>query len=180
MAEVIYALESFVATQEGQLTVEKNEQLYLLNDDHYYWWYVQHYDSPDMGFVPAELVEFPNERLARQNSLRNQKVAPGSPSDRSTDELRPGLARQRSVRFQDSKTSDAAPKPHSPPPSVSFTEESPPDLTDESMDSSDSFENIDINEPTEEQLLPDAMESIHKLQQIQQKLQLLINSQMTN
>ena len=72
--ELTYALHTFVATVEGQINVSKGDILVLLDDSNPYWWLVrrkEHRSSADVGYLPAEFVEMPTERLARLNTHRN-------------------------------------------------------------------------------------------------------------
>jgi hypothetical protein len=67
----VYALFSFIATMEGQISVLKGEALELLDDSNSYWWAVKCIGSKEIGYIPAENIESPFERLARLNKQRN-------------------------------------------------------------------------------------------------------------
>lgn len=98
----IYALQDFSAFQTGQLTVKKDEPMQLLSDDHWYWWYVRKLRDSTMGFIPAELIELPNERLARMNSEWNiELAAPNLPKMVGSKPLRLAVRCAKSVRFID-------------------------------------------------------------------------------
>ncbi|KAJ3096733.1 hypothetical protein HK100_005502 [Physocladia obscura] len=64
---LVYALHSFVATLEGQVCVLKGDPLALLDDSNSYWWLI--------GYIPAENIETPSERIARLNRIRNVQLA---------------------------------------------------------------------------------------------------------
>jgi hypothetical protein len=76
----VYALFTFIATLEGQLGVAKGEALVLLDDSNSYWWLVKG-SSKKVGYVPAENIETPFERLARLNRSRNVELAIPTPAD---------------------------------------------------------------------------------------------------
>lgn len=73
--EFMYALRSFKATKEGQLAAKKGSTLVLLDDSNAYWWLFRAIDDDAIGYLPAELIETPTERLARQNKHRNADLA---------------------------------------------------------------------------------------------------------
>ncbi|KAI9486927.1 MAG: hypothetical protein EXX96DRAFT_474547 [Benjaminiella poitrasii] len=67
--DLVYALRTFVATTDGQTSVVKGDALVLLDDSNSYWWLVK--ASSETGYIPAENIEMPFERLARLNKHRN-------------------------------------------------------------------------------------------------------------
>ena len=74
----VYALHTFVATVEGQATCTKGDYLTLLDDSNSYWWLVRNLKDQSIGYLPAEHIETPPERLARFNKHRNVDYgAPG-------------------------------------------------------------------------------------------------------
>ncbi|KAG0218101.1 hypothetical protein BGX31_011694 [Mortierella sp. GBA43] len=75
---LVYAFHTFVATQEGQASVVRNDSLVLLEDTNVYWWLVRVLKTGVIGYIPAENIETPFERLARLNTYRN--VATTAPS----------------------------------------------------------------------------------------------------
>jgi len=101
----VYANHGFSATIEGQVAVTKNQMLTLLDDSNNYWWLVRDVDKGTVGYVPAEYIETPLERLARRNKHLN--IDPGA------GEIRPS-----SPALQDWW----AGKPWIPPKSVKFDE----------------------------------------------------------
>ena len=66
---------TFVATVEGQASVVKGDSLVLLDDTNSYWWLVNVLKTEDVGYIPAENIETPYERLARLNKFRNVDVS---------------------------------------------------------------------------------------------------------
>lgn len=71
----VYALFTFVASMEGQISVLKGEPLDLLDDSNSYWWAVKCISTDEIGYIPAENVETPFEKLARFNRTRNVDLA---------------------------------------------------------------------------------------------------------
>ncbi|KAI7902127.1 uncharacterized protein BX663DRAFT_511827 [Cokeromyces recurvatus] len=72
--EVVYTLHSFEATMDGQATVKKGDALTLLDDSNSYWWLIRDLKSLEVGYIPAENIETPFERLARLNKHRNIEI----------------------------------------------------------------------------------------------------------
>lgn len=73
--DLVYALHTFLATVEGQASVVKGDQLTLLDDSNSYWWLVRVLKTSAVGYIPAENIETPFERLARLNKHRNVDVS---------------------------------------------------------------------------------------------------------
>lgn len=79
--DLVYSLHSFAATVEGQANVVKGDSLFLMDDSNSYWWLVRVLKTQEVGYIPAENIETPFERLARLNKHRNVDVGPStSPS----------------------------------------------------------------------------------------------------
>ncbi|KAI8605525.1 hypothetical protein EDD21DRAFT_363337 [Dissophora ornata] len=76
---LVYAFHTFVATQEGQASVVRNDSLMLLEDANVYWWLVRVLKTGVIGYIPAENIETPFERLARLNKYRNVGLSAPSP-----------------------------------------------------------------------------------------------------
>ncbi|RUS15419.1 hypothetical protein BC937DRAFT_92482 [Endogone sp. FLAS-F59071] len=72
--DLVYALHTFVATVEGQASVVKGDALTLLDDSNSYWWLVKVLKTTEVGYIPAENIETPYERLARLNKHRNVEL----------------------------------------------------------------------------------------------------------
>lgn len=73
--EFVYALHTFVATVEGQANATKGDTMVLLDDSNSYWWLVRVVKDSSIGYLPAEHIETPLERLARLNKHRNLDLA---------------------------------------------------------------------------------------------------------
>ncbi|KAH9887608.1 hypothetical protein C8Q73DRAFT_794614 [Cubamyces lactineus] len=73
--DLVYALHSFAATVEGQANVVKGDSLFLMDDNNSYWWLVRVLKTQEVGYIPAENIETPFERLARLNKHRNVDLA---------------------------------------------------------------------------------------------------------
>lgn len=72
--DLVYALHNFVATVEGQANAAKGDTMVLLDDSNSYWWLVRVVKDATIGYLPAEHIETPTERLARLNKHRNIDV----------------------------------------------------------------------------------------------------------
>ncbi|KAL1925371.1 uncharacterized protein VTP21DRAFT_254 [Calcarisporiella thermophila] len=68
---LVYAIHPFPATVKGQVTVVRNDTLHLLDDSNSYWWLVKVVRTAEIGYIPAENIETPYERLARLNKHKN-------------------------------------------------------------------------------------------------------------
>lgn len=75
---LVYALHTFLATVDGQASVVKGDKLLLLDDSNSYWWLVRVLKTQAVGYIPAENIETPWERLARLNKHRNVDVRKSS------------------------------------------------------------------------------------------------------
>ena len=71
----VYALHTFLATVEGQASVVRGDSLVLLDDSNAYWWLIRVQKTQELGYIPAENIETPDERLARLNKHRNIDVS---------------------------------------------------------------------------------------------------------
>ncbi|CCA78030.1 hypothetical protein PIIN_06882 [Serendipita indica DSM 11827] len=83
--DLVYSLHTFVATVEGQANVVKGDSLFLMDDSNSYWWLVRVLKTQEVGYIPAENIETPFERLARLNKHRNVDLAAASPEERTHD-----------------------------------------------------------------------------------------------
>ncbi|KAF8313400.1 hypothetical protein DL93DRAFT_1166009 [Clavulina sp. PMI_390] len=79
----VYSLRNFHATTEGQANVNKGDELILMDDTNSYWWLVKVLPHFEIGYIPAENIETPVERLARLNKHRNVDLASPTPADRA-------------------------------------------------------------------------------------------------
>ena len=75
---------TFLATVEGQASVVKGDSLLLLDDANSYWWLVRVLKTEDVGYIPAENIETPYERLARLNKHRNVDIAAATMQERES------------------------------------------------------------------------------------------------
>ncbi|KAI9307076.1 hypothetical protein BJ944DRAFT_228946, partial [Cunninghamella echinulata] len=83
--DLVYALHTFTATVEGQASVFKGDALILMEDTNIYWWLVEVLKTREIGYIPAENIETPYERLARLNKHRNVELTtPSSDLDTSS------------------------------------------------------------------------------------------------
>ncbi|KAF8249530.1 hypothetical protein K440DRAFT_649252 [Wilcoxina mikolae CBS 423.85] len=105
--EMVYALHHFSATVEGQANAAKGEHMVLLDDSNSYWWLVRIVRDSSIGYLPAEHIETPTERLARLNKHRNIDLAANMLSDsvheKSRNPLRKAMRRRnaKTVAFTD-------------------------------------------------------------------------------
>ncbi|KAG2103010.1 hypothetical protein BD769DRAFT_1696205 [Suillus cothurnatus] len=107
--DLVYSLHSFAATVEGQASVVKGDSLFLMDDSNSYWWLVRVLKTQDVGYIPAENIETPFERLARLNKHRNVDLAHATPQ-----ELQEDVERVRN------NLSSRAGSHHSPSPTPGF------------------------------------------------------------
>ncbi|ODO06944.1 hypothetical protein I350_04305 [Cryptococcus amylolentus CBS 6273] len=82
-----YALHTFLATVEGQASVVKGDSLVLLDDANSYWWLVRVLKTEDVGYIPAENIETPYERLARLNKHRNIDLAAATKNEKQLGQV---------------------------------------------------------------------------------------------
>ncbi|KAF6838180.1 Tip elongation aberrant protein Tea4 [Colletotrichum plurivorum] len=85
--EFVYALHTFVATVEGQANATKGDTMVLLDDSNSYWWLVRVVKDSSIGYLPAEHIETPTERLARLNKHRNIDVVAPSMEEMNLSDL---------------------------------------------------------------------------------------------
>lgn len=83
--DLVYSLHTFQATVEGQASVVKGDSLFLMDDSNSYWWLVRVLKTQDVGYIPAENIETPFERLARLNKHRNVDLAQPTPQEVQKD-----------------------------------------------------------------------------------------------
>lgn len=84
--EFVYALHTFVATVEGQANATKGDTMVLLDDSNSYWWLVRVVKDSSIGYLPAEHIETPTERLARLNKHRNVDLSAAMLGDQAVKE----------------------------------------------------------------------------------------------
>ncbi|KAI1469589.1 uncharacterized protein F4812DRAFT_450657 [Daldinia caldariorum] len=89
--EFVYALHTFVATVEGQANATKGDTMVLLDDSNSYWWLVRVVKDSSIGYLPAEHIETPTERLARLNKHRNIDLSATMLGDQAEKPNKPAL-----------------------------------------------------------------------------------------
>lgn len=95
--EFVYALHTFVATVEGQANATKGDTMVLLDDSNSYWWLVRVVKDSSIGYLPAEHIETPTERLARLNKHRNIDLTTthlGDQAEKSKNPLKKAIRRR--------------------------------------------------------------------------------------
>ncbi|KAF5367015.1 hypothetical protein D9758_003865 [Tetrapyrgos nigripes] len=105
--DLVYSLHSFAATVEGQANVVKGDSLFLMDDSNSYWWLVRVLKTQEVGYIPAENIETPFERLARLNKHRNVDLA--SPNQA---ELQENLAASQDRLIQNLSRQGRTPSPN--------------------------------------------------------------------
>ncbi|KAK9453639.1 hypothetical protein V1511DRAFT_512524 [Dipodascopsis uninucleata] len=159
--DLVYAFRTFEATVAGHANAVKGDAMVLLDDSNEYWWLVRMIKDSSIGFLPAETIETPTERLARLNKHRNADLSA------FTDDFGSGTAvkESRSLlrRFRSRKTKEDVMTSSSGLKSVSFTaptyydppegyyiEDSEQEADDEADDETDD-EELDDNEHEDEE-----------------------------
>ncbi|GKZ85059.1 hypothetical protein AnigIFM56816_010822 [Aspergillus niger] len=95
--EFVYALHNFFATVDGQANAAKGDTMVLLDDSNSYWWLVRIVKDGSIGYLPAEHIETPTERLARLNKHRNVDLSAtmlGDNSEKSKNPLKKAMRRR--------------------------------------------------------------------------------------
>ncbi|KAG0640314.1 hypothetical protein HOY80DRAFT_1009115 [Tuber brumale] len=100
--EMVYALHTFTATVKGQANATKGEHMVLLDDSNSYWWLVRIVRDASIGYLPAEHIETPTERLARLNKHRNIDLASNMLSDNAHEKSKNPL--RKAIRRRNAKT----------------------------------------------------------------------------
>ncbi|KAI5928523.1 hypothetical protein F4810DRAFT_8155 [Camillea tinctor] len=96
--EFVYALHTFVATVEGQANATKGDTMVLLDDTNSYWWLVRVVKDSSIGYLPAEHIETPTERLARLNKHRNIDLSAtmlGDQADKAKTSIKTAIRRRK-------------------------------------------------------------------------------------
>ncbi|XBW38444.1 hypothetical protein QEN19_004032 [Hanseniaspora menglaensis] len=68
-----YAMQKFQGPESSHSSLQKNEECVVLNDEDVYWWLVRRVRDGRIGFVPGELLEGWNEKLAAWNTFINER-----------------------------------------------------------------------------------------------------------
>ncbi|KAK2070082.1 hypothetical protein P8C59_004612 [Phyllachora maydis] len=101
--EFVYALHTFVATVEGQANATKGDTMVLLDDSNSYWWLVRVVKDSSIGYLPAEHIETPTERLARLNKHRNIDLSAtmlGDQAEKTRNPLKSAIKRRKAKTVQ--------------------------------------------------------------------------------
>ncbi|KAF1921283.1 hypothetical protein BDU57DRAFT_592148 [Ampelomyces quisqualis] len=101
--EFVYALHTFIATVEGQANANKGDTMVLLDDSNSYWWLVRVVKDSSIGYLPAEHIETPTERLARLNKHRNIDLSAtmlGDTAEKSKNPLKKAMRRRNAKTVQ--------------------------------------------------------------------------------
>jgi hypothetical protein len=147
--EFVYALHTFVAIVEGQANATKGDAMVLLDDSNSYWWLIRNTRDSSIGYLPAEHIETPTERLARLNKHRNidlaQSILGDESNRRKKKAMRPreGRSKGKIVRF--------APLVYIPTPEYSDSEgeeEGHPNVADSTQAEGDGSLKLDTGPPT--------------------------------
>ncbi|KIY03720.1 uncharacterized protein Z520_00411 [Fonsecaea multimorphosa CBS 102226] len=118
--EFVYALHTFVATVEGQANATKGDTMVLLDDSNSYWWLVRVVKDSSIGYLPAEHIETPTERLARLNKHRNVDLSAqmlGDNPEKSKNPLK------KAMRRRNAKTVQFAPPTYYEPSDYEYSDE---------------------------------------------------------
>ncbi|KAG6013455.1 hypothetical protein E4U54_006734 [Claviceps lovelessii] len=102
--EFVYALHTFVATVEGQANATKGDTMVLLDDSNSYWWLVRVVKDSSIGYLPAEHIETPTERLARLNKHRNIDLSAtmlGDQAQKQKNSFKSIRRRRKTVTFSE-------------------------------------------------------------------------------
>lgn len=127
----------------------------LLNDSNSYWWLVRLVKDMSVGFLPAEHIETPSERLARLNKHRNGEfTSPASFTYKATNDAHAESSDSEGEDPSKSRLKQSVKKRSRPKKSVSFTAQSTYvsaseyDFTDDDgyMEGYSDFEEVDEEE----------------------------------
>ncbi|KAJ4392001.1 protein phosphatase regulator [Gnomoniopsis smithogilvyi] len=86
------------ATVEGQANATKGDAMVLLDDSNSYWWLVRVVKDSSIGYLPAEHIETPTERLARLNKHRNIDLSAtmlGDQADKAKNSIKTAMRRRK-------------------------------------------------------------------------------------
>ncbi|KAL4989311.1 hypothetical protein BDW68DRAFT_157020 [Aspergillus falconensis] len=131
--EFVYALHNFVATVDGQANASKGDNMVLLDDSNSYWWLVRIVKDGSIGYLPAEHIETPTERLARLNKHRNVDLSAtmlGDNLEKSKNPLKKAMRRRNaktvtftSPTYIEASDNDYSTEEEDDDDDVSFTDE---------------------------------------------------------
>ncbi|KAK5955803.1 protein phosphatase regulator [Knufia fluminis] len=156
--EFVYALHTFVATVEGQANATKGDTMVLLDDSNSYWWLVRVVKDGSIGYLPAEHIETPTERLARLNKHRNIDLSAAMLGDNPEKSKNP---LKKAMRRRNAKTVNFAPPTYYEPEAREWSDE---EDEDEVEDGSAAH----VEDQTTEQEQQAAQQQSQQMQQAQQ------------
>jgi len=122
--------------------VVKGDSLLLLDDANSYWWLVRVLKTEDVGYIPAENIETPYERLARLNKHRNVNIAAATSDELAGSALDKDKVEARRVLF--------APPTYVEHPGVTWSDESEDEEEDDGVEWAEDAEAEQENEREEE------------------------------
>lgn len=142
----LYALYEFSGNDPSHCELERDDAVFLLNDQDSYWWLVKKEFDGKIGFAPAECLETYHERLARLNCWKNEELERNSKDQldefastrsRSDSKVNKSVAFSNSVVIADeSDESDEDDTDHN----ERSDEESDDDRDDESSNYNDDYD----------------------------------------
>ncbi|KAL9631993.1 MAG: hypothetical protein Q9164_005584, partial [Protoblastenia rupestris] len=142
--EFVYALHTFVATVEGQANATKGDTMVLLDDSNSYWWLVRVVKDSSIGYLPAEHIETPLERLARLNKHRNLDLSQTMLGDQDEDKrANPLNPLKKAMRRRNVKKVEFAGNSYVEPSDVEYS-------SDEDDEGNDSFTTQEQSEAEEQ------------------------------
>ncbi|SMR46457.1 unnamed protein product [Zymoseptoria tritici ST99CH_1A5] len=148
--EFVYALHTFVATVEGQANATKGDTMVLLDDSNSYWWLVRVVKDSSIGYLPAEHIETPTERLARLNKHRNIDLSATMLSDNSEKSRNP---LKKAMRRRNAKTVQFAAPTYVEASDYDYSSDDEDNMIDpygEALQSGKGAQNDDEEEPEEQ------------------------------
>ncbi|ETN45076.1 uncharacterized protein HMPREF1541_09952 [Cyphellophora europaea CBS 101466] len=148
--EFVYALHTFVATVEGQANATKGDTMVLLDDSNSYWWLVRVVKDGSIGYLPAEHIETPTERLARLNKHRNIDLSASMLGDNAEKSKNP---LKKAMRRRNAKTVQFAPPTYYEPSEGEYSDE---DEADDGQMDVDSGPQAEDSEQDKQQEIDDA------------------------
>ncbi|RVX74211.1 hypothetical protein B0A52_02043 [Exophiala mesophila] len=143
--EFVYALHTFVATVEGQANATKGDTMVLLDDSNSYWWLVRVVKDGSIGYLPAEHIETPTERLARLNKHRNIDLSASMLGDNPEKSKNP---LKKAMRRRNAKTVQFTAPTYYEPSDYEYSDEE--DEADESQLDQMGDDNVDDTDAVEE------------------------------
>lgn len=81
--KLFYAVHKFLGPESSHCPLRKNEECIVLNDEDVYWWLVRRKRDGRIGFVPGEILEGWNDKLARWNAFINERQSKEGEADDS-------------------------------------------------------------------------------------------------